>query len=625
MKTSSCSFPFRIKITAAHKLMKKINKVNSLMNFAALRLQHLCKVLFLPALAGVAMAQEPLMEIDTSNMPPPGISLFYPNKSIAVGDSVIVEITVPKKWHVNANVVSDEFLKASQLNIAAKGVFFGEPVWPTYKKEYNDALEMETFIFDGLFQIIVPIKSIEASYDTTTTNATFHYQACSNFTCLAPNSVHYSLALTVPGALSPLKKKDSNLLILLLFAFIGGLILNLMPCVLPVLSLKLFSLIKQAGESRQRLLALGLVMTAGVLSSFWVLASIITALRAGGALVGWGMQFQSVGFIAFMIALLSAFAMNFFGFFEIWLPGKSLTKMDGMTQTEGLGGAFFTGALLVLLSTPCSAPFLGPAMGFAFSASPFVLFLFFSVAGIGLSFPYLVISAFPKLLSVFPKPGPWMAKLQKWMGILLLGTVVWLLWVVAKMIGVTGVVLLSFLATMSAGFAVITGKWAPPYKSFYREIGFLLGSVLILFFFWHFVASPSIEKILDVKTAAILSGEQDKEGWHPYSKERLESALKSGNAVLLDVTADWCLTCKANEAAVLSREALNKTLIENNVVKIKADWTLQDKEISDLLKSLGRSGVPVYAVYLPNQSEGPILLSEILTLNEVLEALNLNE
>lgn len=605
--------------------MKKTSKVNSLINFVASRLQPLCHILLLSAFAGVAFAQDVSMEIDTSNMPPPGINLFFPNKTLAVGDSIIVEITVPENWHVNANIVSDDFLKASQLNIAAKGISFSESIWPIYKKEYNDALEMETYIFEGSFQIIVPIKSIEANYDSTTTNATFHYQACSNFTCLAPNSVHFSLANASPNVLSPLKKKDSNLLTLLLFAFIGGLILNLMPCVLPVLSLKLFSLIKQAGESRKRLLALGLVMTAGILSSFWALAAIIIALRAGGALVGWGMQFQSIGFIAFMIALLSAFAMNFFGFFEIWLPGKTMTKMDGMTQREGLVGAFFTGALLVLLSTPCSAPFLGPAMGFAFTASPLVLFLFFSVAGMGLSFPYLIISVFPKLLSVFPKPGPWMAKLQKWMGFLLLGTVVWLLWVVAKMIGVTGLVLLSLLAIMSAGFAVITGKWAPPYKSFCREVGFLLGSILILFLFWYFAASPSIDKILEAKAAVTLSGEQDKEGWLPYSKERLETALKSGNPVLLDITADWCLTCKANEAAVLSREALNKTLIKNNVIKIKADWTLQDKEISALLKSLDRSGVPVYAVYLPNRSEEPIILSEILTLNAVVEALNLNE
>ena len=324
-----------------------------------------------------------------------------------------------------------------------------------------------------------------------------------------------------------------------------------MPCVLPVLSLKLFSLIKQSGKSRKRLFTLGLSMTGGILFSFWILATIIISLKSAGSLVGWGIQFQSIGFIAFMVILLSAFAMNFFGFFEIWLPGKTLTKMDGFTKKEGLAGAFFTGSLLVLLSTPCSAPFLGSAMGFAFSASAPVLFLFFTVAGLGLSLPYLIITLFPVLLSIFPKPGPWMVSLQKWMGLLLLGTVLWLLWVAKQTVGLEGFFLLIILSLMSMGFSFLTGKIAPPYKPFYREILLLLSSVLILFFTWQFAVSPTIDKALKEKKAAAFSLEKDESGFFPYSKEHLTSALEAGQPVLLDITADWCLTCKANEAAVL--------------------------------------------------------------------------
>ena len=178
-----------------------------------------------------------------------------------------------------------------------------------------------------------------------------------------------------------------------------------MPCVLPVLSLKLFSLIKQAGESRGRLVALGISTTAGILASFWTLAGIVAAIKAGGGIAGWGMQFQSAGFIAFMVIILTAFAMSFLGAFEVWLPGSATTKMDAAGHKAGLGGAFFTGALLVLLSTPCSAPFLGTAMGFAFTASTPVLFLFFTAAGLGLALPYLLVSAFPAVLKVFPKTG----------------------------------------------------------------------------------------------------------------------------------------------------------------------------------------------------------------------------
>ncbi|HQB64622.1 MAG TPA: thioredoxin family protein, partial [Fibrobacteraceae bacterium] len=423
----------------------------------------------------------------------------------------------------------------------------------------------------------------------------------------------------------PLKKNDSSILVLLFFAFIGGFILNLMPCVLPVLSLKLFSLIKQSGKSRKRLFTLGLSMTGGILFSFWILATIIISLKSAGSLVGWGIQFQSIGFIAFMVILLSAFAMNFFGFFEIWLPGKTLTKMDGFTKKEGLAGAFFTGSLLVLLSTPCSAPFLGSAMGFAFSASAPVLFLFFTVAGLGLSLPYLIITLFPVLLSIFPKPGPWMVSLQKWMGLLLLGTVLWLLWVAKQTVGLEGFFLLIILSLMSMGFSFLTGKIAPPYKPFYREILLLLSSVLILFFTWQFAVSPTIDKALKEKKAAAFSLEKDESGFFPYSKEHLTSALEAGQPVLLDITADWCLTCKANEAAVLSQESLGYVLDKHNVVKIKADWTLQDKEISELLKSLGRSGVPVYAIYLPHNPQNPILLPEILTTNSILDVLDSNQ
>ena len=624
MKTCSYSYIIFNKNHNAFKFKKKNKKKNSWQNFDVSRRQSFIFLVTLYIMSIFSFAQDTSMEIDTSTMPPPGIELSYPNKSLAVGDCVIVEIVIPEKWHVNANVVSDEFLKASQIEIAAKGIVFNQPIWPTYKKKYNDALEMDIFVFDGKIQIKIPIKELEASYDSTTTNTTFHYQACSNFICLAPNQVHFSLS---PSAATPIpiKKNDSSILVLLFFAFIGGFILNLMPCVLPVLSLKLFSLIKQSGKSRKRLFTLGLSMTGGILFSFWILATIIISLKSAGSLVGWGIQFQSIGFIAFMVILLSAFAMNFFGFFEIWLPGKTLTKMDGFTKKEGLAGAFFTGSLLVLLSTPCSAPFLGSAMGFAFSASAPVLFLFFTVAGLGLSLPYLIITLFPVLLSIFPKPGPWMVSLQKWMGLLLLGTVLWLLWVAKQTVGLEGFFLLIILSLMSMGFSFLTGKIAPPYKPFYREILLLLSSVLILFFTWQFAVSPTIDKALKEKKAAAFSLEKDESGFFPYSKEHLTSALEAGQPVLLDITADWCLTCKANEAAVLSQESLGYVLDKHNVVKIKADWTLQDKEISELLKSLGRSGVPVYAIYLPHNPQNPILLPEILTTNSILDVLDSNQ
>ena len=392
-----------------------------------------------------------------NSMPPPEMEMEYSAGALKDNGTLTVTITVPDKWHVNANKVTDEFLKPSSIEAKAAGIEFGEPEWPEPIKEYNEALELEIWTFRGTFSVKVPVKDVSgADYDSLGTTVTFNYQACDNSICLAPASKTISLdsqasegtSGAINGATngtSGVKKNDpeinkgkegaaapsAGIALLLFFAFVGGIILNLMPCVLPVLSLKLFSLIKQAGESRGRLLALGGATTAGILCSFWVLAAVVAAVKAGGGSAGWGMQFQSAGFIAFMVVILTAFAMSFFGVFEIWLPWNATTKMDAAGQKAGFAGAFFTGALLVLLSTPCSAPLLGTAMGFAFAQATPILFLFFTAAGLGLALPYMLVSAFPSVLKAFPKPGAWMVKLQHVMGILLLASVGWLFWIVS--------------------------------------------------------------------------------------------------------------------------------------------------------------------------------------------------
>ena len=390
--------------------MKILDKFIEFRNFANNSLQKtsFCILLF----AAASFAQE----FNMNNMPPPEAFLNYSKGALQKGSSVTVDITIPDNWHVNANIAADEFLKPSSIEISSQGIHFGEPKWPEPIKEYSEALDLENLVFKGNFQITLPIEGVDANYDSLTTQATFHYQACDNSICLAPSQVTFGVGSlgfnkksssvgnssenVVGNAVNNAAKSDSkssgtltnsteensaSTFILLLSALLGGMILNLMPCVLPVLSLKLFSLIKQAGESRGRLMVLGATTTAGILASFWMLAAIVAAIKAGGGNAGWGMQFQSAGFIAFMVVILSACATSFFGVFEIWLPGSATTKMDSAGRKQGLVGAFFTGALLVLLSTPCSAPFLGTAMGFAFTASTPVLFLFFTAAGIAAS------------------------------------------------------------------------------------------------------------------------------------------------------------------------------------------------------------------------------------------------
>ena len=569
-----------------------------------------------------------------NNMPPPDMYMNYSVGAVQKGSSVTVTITIPENWHVNANIAADEFLKPSSIEIAAMGIKFGEPKWPEPIKEYSEALDLENLVFKGEFQVVLPVDSVEADYDTLTTNVTFHYQACDNSICLAPSKKTIKIGERgINGLGGNLKKNgseealaqgdegnaDMSVLVLLLFAFLGGIILNLMPCVLPVLSLKLFSLIKQAGERRGRLLALGGATTAGILASFWILAAVVAAVKAGGGSAGWGMQFQSAGFIAFMTVILTAFAMSFFGVFEIWLPWSATTKMDAAGRKQGIAGAFFTGALLVLLSTPCSAPFLGTAMGFAFTASTPVLFLFFTAAGLGLALPYMLVSAFPAVLKVFPKPGAWMVRLQKAMGVLLLATVVWLLWIVNEQAGLPGVGIFAAIAVASIACSVLLGKFAPPGVPFVREAAGLSLSIVVLVSLWFAALAPQYDIAATEKFNARMQEQKTEDGWFRYSPALIEDFAKAKRTVFIDATADWCLTCKANEAAVLNRDDFRRAMDSLNVALVKADWTRETPEVNALLQSMGKSGVPAYAIYPEGDASKQIVLPELLTTAAIVE------
>ena len=618
--------------------MKILDKFIEFENFANNRLQKpsFCVILFATAL----FAQE----FNMNNMPPPEASLHYSAGALAKGSSVTVDVTIPDNWHVNANIAADEFLKPSSIEISAQGIHFGEPKWPEPIKEYSEALDLENLVFKGHFQITLPIEGVDSGYDSLTTSATFHYQACDNSICLAPSQVTFGVGTpslnkksnTPPT--STIKKNDdhsqntsiipqdnvteessASTLILLLSALLGGIILNLMPCVLPVLSLKLFSLIKQAGESRKRLLTLGIATTTGILTSFWVLAGIVAIIKAGGGNAGWGMQFQSAGFIAFMVVILTAFAMSFFGVFEIWIPGSATTRMDFTSRKQGFAGAFFTGALLVLLSTPCSAPFLGTAMGFAFTTSTPVLFLFFTAAGLGLALPYMLVSAFPKVLKVFPKPGAWMVTLQKIMGVLLLATVVWLLWIVHEQSGNFGVGIFAAISLLSIALSFAIGNIAPPGVAFFREVLAVGGSVVLLFVIWFAFASPKYEDEVDARFKARSVQLVTEDGWYRYTPEVIEDFAKAGRTVFIDATADWCITCKANEAAVLNREDFKRAMDSLNVALVKADWTRETPEVTKLLRSMGKSGVPAYAIYPAGDKSKQIVLPELLTTGAIVE------
>ncbi|MFZ5497142.1 MAG: protein-disulfide reductase DsbD family protein [Verrucomicrobiota bacterium] len=391
----------------------------------------------------------------------------------------------------------------------------------------------------------------------------------------------------------------------LLLALAGGLILNLMPCVFPVLGIKVLGFVNQAGSDRGKVVAHGLVFTAGVFLSFWVLAGLLLALRAGGAQLGWGFQLQSPGFVFGMAVFLLVFALNLSGLFEI---GLSATGVGGKLQMQsGFGGSFFTGILATLVATPCSAPFLAPALGAALTLSAAESFAVFTAIALGLSAPYLLLSAFPAAVKFLPRPGAWMETFKQLMAFPLYATVGWLLWVLA---GQTkdddNALLLIVLGLVLVAMGVwIYGRWTKPAARVAAATLFAGG----VWLGWPAPAGAA---------SASASGYAVK--WEPWSPAAVETARAAGRTIYVDFTARWCATCQTNKAAVFSSDAVLAELGKRNVLLLKADWTSKDAAITAELAKWGRSAVPFNLIYAPGRAE-PVILPELLTPGIVLEAL----
>jgi thiol:disulfide interchange protein DsbD len=383
----------------------------------------------------------------------------------------------------------------------------------------------------------------------------------------------------------------------LLFAFLGGLILNLMPCVFPVLSIKLISLFEKSRLSGKSSRISAWFYTFGILTSFWALALSIVFLRSLGLRLGWGFQLQSPVFLSLLAGLFVLLSFNFLGFFEI---GTRLMSVGGAKTT----GDFLAGVLAVIVATPCTAPFMGTAMGFAFSQGPTEIAMIFGGLGVGLAFPFLVIAHVPFLQRLLPKPGAWMDVFKKALSLPLLLTTVWLLWILKQQIQWQGVawVLVGMIA-ISAG-AVLP---KPRVRLLLWTLGFLhLG----------FSSAWMSER----KSESFSESTPSNSLWQNYSKKDLALAQKANRPVFVDFTAAWCLTCQVNEATVLSRPEILSEFKNKNVLLMKADWTERNPEITLALEALERNGVPVYALYLPGKTK-PLLLSEVLTSESVLKVL----
>src|SRR6266481_3640540 len=402
----------------------------------------------------------------------------------------------------------------------------------------------------------------------------------------------------------------------LLFGFIGGFILNLMPCVLPVISLKIFGFIQQAGQSRQKVLRSGLAFTAGIFAWFIALALLLIALKAGGRDVTWGgFQFTNAYFVLGLSVIVLVFALNLFGVFEISLPQGVTRGLLGWTGAQGDVGSFFQGVFATVLATPCTAPFLGTALGFAFTQSPAIILAIFIAIAAGMSAPYLFLSAQPAWLRLLPKPGPWMLHVKQFMGFLLLATLLFLLYVLGAQRGLEGAIWASCFLLVISVACWMKGAFAVPTASAAKR-GLVLVLMLLLVF------ASGIYFIGDkFQSAKVASGDlQLRDGWQAFTPERLQTELDQGRTVFVDFTAAWCLTCKFNEANVLESQDVRDAFQRHAIVKMKADWTNGDPVITKLLQQFGRPGVPLYVLY-PGKNEEPIVFPELLTKSMVLEKL----
>lgn len=411
-------------------------------------------------------------------------------------------------------------------------------------------------------------------------------------------------AATLPPAAS------QNLGLLVLFAFLGGLVLNLMPCVFPVLSLKALHLLDSADKDHRAVRLSAFAYTAGILISFWVLVGILLALRAGGNQLGWGFQLQSPGFVAFLCCFLFLFGLSLAGVFEI---GQSFMGVGSdLAQTSGYAGSFFTGVLATVVATPCTAPFMGAAVGFALSQSVLVCTTIFTALALGLASPFLVLAFAPRLGRFLPRPGRWMETLKQFLSFLIFGTVIWLLWVLGLQSGVDQVTILlwSLLAIGVAGWML--GRWSRKRLALLASVAIIIAAILY----------PMLT-LSGAPPVSAANGQSSRDGlnWEPFSAEKLASYRASGKPVFIDFTAAWCLTCQVNDRVVFRSEDVKKKLKQSGVALLRADWTSNDPAITEALAQYGRSAVPLYVLYGQGQSQPVILPDGLLRPSTFLNAL----
>ena len=477
--------------------------------------------------------------------------------------------TVPKRksnyFNINENIVSSEKISIELID--------------------NDEFE-KIELFAHAEDTNLKVKKLKSSFEVFLDNDIGSLKGPIDFS-ISNGEVYEEISFDLN-----LKPKQTQIIYFIILAVLGGLILNFMPCVLPILSLKLYSFLSLAKDDNNKIRFDCSLTIAGIVTSFIVLAITVIFLKTFGETVGWGFHFQNQFFLMFILVLMLIFSLNLLGFFEIILPQNALYKINNFLNTNSKSGHYFSGVFATLLATPCSAPFLGTAVGFSMgSSNQNIVIIFLSIA-LGFSFPYLCFIIIPKIVKLLPKPGQWMNNLKYFLGLLMLLSFVW----ISNLFKIN--YLLIFLFT-----SLILIFTCLKNKSKFTMITSLLFVITTIFFF--------SEK---------MNLRENKLIWEDYNGKSLESYLNENRFVLVDVTADWCVTCQFNKITTLNTKKLVDFLIQHEVLAIRADWTNKDKDIFDFIKRYNRYGIPVNIVYGPKNKEG-ILLPEILSKDIVIDKL----
>ena len=532
---------------------------------------------------------------------------------VFTGEIVLIEITfnIPEGYYA---AYQEEFFGVDIVE--EDGITAGQTIFPDGRIETD-------FGFSKYVGTITLLKEVHIARDARLGEREIElivfYQLClEDGTCLIPEEESFPLNLFVvqglnvsSGGTFGLSGRFTTVLSYLLLAFIGGIILNLMPCVLPILSIRAFNLVKQSQDSHRDILINSLLYVGGIVASFVVMATIVTVIKLSGEMVGWGFQFQNPRFVIFLLSLMFVFSLSLFDVFTLQVPGMS--TVSRASNKSGYWGSFLMGVFCVLLATPCTAPFLGAALGFAFTQPPSIIFAIFILVGLGLGFPFLVIGFYPQAVKLLPKPGEWMNVFKELLGFLLLAFAVSMVNVLLLQ-GMNMTSLLYFILILGLA-AWLYGRFVTPMHSKTTQWIMTILAVLVIVFGAKFTLS---------KNSFMLSGadiEIKTDGfWQVFSEEAVAEGIAQGRAVFVEFTAAYCTVCKMNEAAVLNQSDIRQAFMEKDVLMLKGDFTRKDPVIHEWLMRHDRAGVPLYLLFVPGEDQ-PIQLPEVLTKNMVFNAL----